>query len=116
MPLDKRAGQCIMKPISYEKIEARPTRVRTSKRQTACAERGSRRGAAYVSGCAAAGPGDNIRRTVTVVERYRKAVKAFVAAIELHHREKKFKAVNFFLELRIKHQRARDPPRRIRVE
>ena len=51
------------------------------KRQTACAERGSRRGAAQVSECAVAGPGDNIRRTVTVVERYRKQVKAFFAAM-----------------------------------
>lgn len=88
------------------KIEARPTRVRTSYAR----QRVPKGEAAEVPHVCLSkrSPGRGITsvglsRLWSAIE----TVKAFVAAIELHHREKKFKAVIFvFLELRIKHQRA----------
>ena len=49
------------------------------KRQTSCAERGSRRGAAWVSERAVAGPGDNIRRTVTLWSAIENSESIFAA-------------------------------------
>ena len=72
LALDKPGFGAIIGHNFIWKIEARLTRVAPENTaEHRGGERGCRRGAVRLSDLAVAGPSENIRRTVTVVERYR---------------------------------------------
>lgn len=85
MALDKRGFEGIMGHNFIWKIEARLTRVAPGDTADTVGAKGeAAEGLRRLSGLSAAGPSENIRRTVTVVESYRKRETVFCIALSLH--------------------------------